>query len=55
MSKRLDCRLTDEDFAALKSYCERTGASKTGAIRMLIQVLKDERLLAIVRKHITVD
>lgn len=55
MSKRLDFRLPDEDFAALEAYCKKTGASKTGAIRMLIQILKDEGLLAIVRKSITVD
>lgn len=55
MSKRLDFRLPDEDFAALETYCKRTGASKTGAIRMLIQVLKNEQLLEIVKKSIITD
>jgi len=55
MSKRLDIRLPEEDIATLEAYCKRTGATKTGTVRMLLQVLKDERLLAIVRKSITVD
>jgi len=55
MSTRLDVRLPDEDVAALEAYCKKTGATKTGAIRMLLQVLKDERMLAIVRKSLTVD
>jgi len=29
--------------------------SKTGTVRMLLQILKDEHLLAIVRKTLTVD
>lgn len=55
MSKRLDFRLPDEDFAALEAYCKKTGATKTGAIRMLIQILKDEQLLAIVRESLTAN
>jgi hypothetical protein len=55
MSKRLDLRLPDEDIALLESYCKATGATKTGAVRMLLQILKDEHLLAIVRKTLTVD
>ncbi|KAM3114255.1 hypothetical protein [Phormidesmis sp. 146-33] len=54
MSKRLDFRVSDEDFAALEAYCKKTGATKTGAIRMLLQVLKDEQLLVVVRKSLTV-
>jgi hypothetical protein len=55
MSKRLDLRLPDEDIALLEAYCNVTGASKTGTVRMLLQILKDEHLLAIGRKRLTVD
>ncbi|WP_414586047.1 CopG family transcriptional regulator [Scytonema sp. PCC 10023] len=55
MSKRLDIRLPDEYHEILEQYCKRSGATKTGAIKMLILVLKDEQLLAIVRKSITID
>ncbi|MBD1925499.1 CopG family transcriptional regulator [Trichocoleus sp. FACHB-90] len=55
MSKRLDLRLPEEDIETLEAYCKATGATKTGTIRMLLQILKDERLLAIVRKSLTVD
>ncbi|MGI2908322.1 CopG family transcriptional regulator [Tolypothrix sp. VBCCA 56010] len=55
MGKRLDIRLPDEYHEILEQYCKRSGATKTGAIKMLILVLKDEQLLAILRKLITVD
>ncbi len=55
MSKRLDLRLPEEDIAVLETYCKATGATKTGTVRMLLQILKDEHLLAIVRKTLTVD
>jgi hypothetical protein len=55
MSKRLDLRLPDEDIALLEAYCKATGATNTGTVRMLLQILKDEHLLAIVRKMLTVD
>ncbi len=54
-SKRLDLKLPDEDIALLEAYCKATGATKTGMVRMLLQILKDEHLLAIVRKMLTVD
>ena len=54
MPTRLDIRLPDEYNEILEQYCQRTGATKTGAIKMLILILKDEQLLAIVRKSITV-
>jgi len=37
------------------SYCKATGATKTGTVSMLLQILKDEHLLAIVRKTLTVN
>ncbi|MBA2747202.1 MAG: CopG family transcriptional regulator [Tatlockia sp.] len=55
MSTRLDIRLPDEHNEILEQYCKRTGASKTGAIKMLISILKNEQLLAIVSKSFTVD
>jgi hypothetical protein len=55
MSKRLDLRLPDEDIEALELYCNTTGATKTGTVRMLLKILKDEHLLAIVKKSLTVD
>lgn len=55
MSKRLDLRLLDADIAVLEAYCKATGATKTGTIRMLLQILKDEHLLAIVKKRLTVN
>jgi hypothetical protein len=55
MSVRLNLRIPDESNQSLEEYCKRTGATKTGTIVMLLRVLKDERLLAIVRKSITVD
>ncbi|MFB2919394.1 MULTISPECIES: hypothetical protein [Aerosakkonema] len=55
MSKRLDLRLPEEDITLLETYCKATGATKTGTIRMLLQMLKDEHLLAIVRKTLTID
>jgi hypothetical protein len=55
VSKRLDLRLPEEDIALLEAYCKATGATKTGAVRMLLQILKDEHLLAIVKKTLTVD
>jgi len=50
MSTRLDLRLPDEDIQALEEYCKATGATKTGTIRMLLQILKNEKLLAIVKE-----
>jgi hypothetical protein len=50
--KRLEIRLPDEYAQILDDYCVKTGASKTGAIKMLISILKDEKLLAVVRKHL---
>lgn len=50
--KRLDIRLPDEHSQILDDYCARTGANKTGTIKMLISILKDEKLLAFVRKHL---
>jgi len=55
MSTRLDIRLPDEYSEILEEYCKRTGATKTGAIKMLLLILKDEQLLAIVKKSITVE
>jgi predicted DNA-binding protein len=55
MSIRLDIRLPDDLNDILEQYCRRTGATKTGAIKMLIPILKNEQLLAIVSKSITVD
>jgi hypothetical protein len=55
MSTRLDVRIPDELNAVLSEYCKRNGSTKTGVIVMLLRVLKDEQLLAIVRKSITVD
>lgn len=48
-------RLPDQDIAILEAYCKKTGATKTGTIRMLLRVLKDEQLLAIVSKSITLN
>jgi predicted DNA-binding protein len=50
--KRLDIRLPDEHAQILDDYCARTGANKTGAIKMLISILSDEKLLSIFRKHL---
>ncbi len=50
--KRLDIRLPDEHSQILDDYQKKTGASKTGTILMLISVLKNEKLLAIIRKHL---
>lgn len=55
MSTRLDIRLPDEYNEILEQYCKRTGATKTGAIKMLLLVLKNEKLLAIVMKSVTGD
>jgi hypothetical protein len=55
MSTRLDVRIPDELHSVLVEYCKRNGSTKTGAIVMLLKVLKDEQLLAIVKKSITVD
>jgi hypothetical protein len=48
-------RIPEEYIEALELYCKTTGATKTGTVRMLLQILKDEHLLAIVRKSLTVD
>lgn len=50
--KRLEVRLPDEHAQILDDYCVRTGANKSGTIKMLISILKDEKLLALVRKHL---
>lgn len=55
MTTRLNIRLSGEEITILEEYCQKTGATKTGAIRMLLRLLKDERLLAIVKQSITVD
>lgn len=55
MSTRLDVRIPDELHDVLVEYCQRHGATKTGAIVMLLKVLKNEELLAVVRKSITID
>jgi|GEM_PF-4156138 hypothetical protein len=52
--KRLEIRLPDEHAQILDDYCAKTGANKTGTIKMLIGCLKDEDLLAIIRKCLTV-
>ena len=53
--KRLDIRLPDKHDQILDDYCAKTGANKTGTIKMLIMCLQSEDLLAIIRKHRTVD
>ena len=55
MTTRLDVRIPDDLHDVLVEYCKRNGATKTGVIVMLLKVLKDEELLAIVRKAITVE
>jgi hypothetical protein len=55
MSVRLEARIPEELNDLLIDYCKRSGATKTGAIVMLLRVLENEQLLAIVRKTITVD
>jgi hypothetical protein len=37
-----------------EQYCQRTGATKTGSLEMFL-LLKNEQLLAIVRKSLTVN
>jgi len=49
--QRLEVRLPDEHAQILDDYRKRTGASKTGAILMLISVLKDEELMGIIGKR----
>jgi hypothetical protein len=53
--KRLEIRLPDAYAQILDDYCAKTGANKTGTIKMLIDCLEDENLLAIIRKHRTVN
>lgn len=50
--QRLEVRLPDEHAQILDDYRKKTGASKTGTVLMLISILKDEKLMAIVRKHL---
>lgn len=45
--KRLDVRLPDKHSQILDDYCSRTGAKKTGTIKMLIEALVDDRFLEI--------
>lgn len=52
---KLDVRLPDDYAQILDDYCAKTGANKTGTIKMLLKCIKDEDLLAIIRKRITVD
>ena len=53
--KRLDLRLDEEDVKVLEEYCDRTGATKTGTIRMVLRVLKSPKVLAIVSKLASSD
>jgi hypothetical protein len=53
--KRLDIRLPDDHAQILDDYCAKTGANKTGTIKMLLECLKDEDLLAIIRKRRAVN
>ena len=55
MSIRLDVRIPDELHATLVEHCKRNGGTKTGVMIMLLRILKDEQLLAIVKKSITID
>jgi hypothetical protein len=55
MSVRLDIRIPDDLHDVLTEHCKRNGATKTGVMVMLLRVLKDEKLLAIVRKSISID
>jgi hypothetical protein len=47
MTTRLEVRLPVELDALLSEYCEETGASKTGAVVMLVKTL--EQKLAVLR------
>jgi hypothetical protein len=47
MTTRLEVRLPEELDALLAEYCEKTGASKTGAVVMLIKTLEPK--LAVLR------
>ncbi|MCA1990896.1 MAG: hypothetical protein LDL41_02450 [Coleofasciculus sp. S288] len=55
MIQRLDLRLPEEEIALLEAYCKATGATKTGTVRTLSQILKDEHLLAKEKKKLTVN
>ena len=47
---RLEVRISEDELEVVEGYCKRTGATKSGTIRMLIPVLRDEKLLQIVQK-----
>jgi hypothetical protein len=55
MSTRLDVRIPDNLHDLLVEYCKRNGGTKTGVIVMLLKVLRDEQLLAVVKKTISID